>query len=93
MGSNAAGISMQGQTGQPAINQIHNIQNISNYHFELPPQIVLGENEVRSLDRIVGSQGMDSNGENSLVIPKRPYNNPQNATQSNEMSTGGLKNA
>lgn len=35
--------------GQPTVN---NIQNFTNYHFEMPQQIVVSSDEVRSLDRI-----------------------------------------
>lgn len=36
---------------------------------------------------------MNTNNDNSLVIPKRPNYAPSNPPKSNEMSSGGLKNS
>ena len=36
----------------PQVTQMHNIQNIQNYHIELPQNMVLKDSDIRSLDRI-----------------------------------------
>jgi hypothetical protein len=47
---------------------VQTIQNITSYHIEMPKQIMLNSDDVRSLDRIMDQQ----NQQDSMIIQKRP---------------------
>ena len=72
-----AGGAGQNQKSHQQPTHIHNVQNISNYHFELPSHVILNENDVRSLDRIIDQNGQES----SLILPKRPAYAPNDTQQ------------
>ena len=40
------------QNGNQGAKNVNNITNYTNYHFEMPAQIVISSEDVRSLDRI-----------------------------------------
>ena len=48
----------------PQVTQMHNIQNIQNYHIELPQNIVLKESDIRSLDRIADHKTIENSTQN-----------------------------
>lgn len=62
----------------PQVTQMHNIQNIQNYHIELPQNMVLKDSDIRSLDRIADHNAVENSTQNMLMIPKRAQFNQSN---------------